>query len=105
MAGSNRAKLAVAGPNYDPVQTMPLGGPVTVVEAASGTATPHALAEGTSLVQFTTSADVYYGVDGPASAAGLLLYAKGTATHAIAKGAVLSFRPVTGTATVRVLEA
>lgn len=105
MAASPRAKLALAGPNFSPVPAMPLGGAVSVLEVASGAATAHAVGAETTLVQITASADVYYGVGGPASATGLLLYAKGTATHAVPRNAVLSFRAVSGSATMRVLEA
>ncbi|WP_279482254.1 hypothetical protein [Aureimonas sp. SK2] len=105
MAASPRAKLALAGPNFSPVPAMPLGGPVTVFDVASGAATSHAVGTETTLVQLTTSADVYYGVGGPANAGSLLLYAKGTATHAVSRNAELSFRAVSGSATVRLLEA
>lgn len=105
MAGTPRPKLALAGPQFSPIPAMPLGGAVTVLDVASGAASSHAVGAQTTLVQITTSADVYYGVGAPASAGSLLLFAKGTATHAVPKDAALSFRAVSGSATVRVLEA
>lgn len=105
MAAPRRVRTPVAGPAFTPLQALPLGGTVTVLEPTSVAPVSHVVSETTSVVQIYASADVYVAVGRPADASCWLLKGPGYATYGVDAGVELSFRAVTGSASVRILEA
>ena len=106
MANRNDRKVDTpVGPRDDAIQALPFDSPITVLTVTSDAPIRHALKPSTSVVQIYAGADVYAACNADAGADKWFLPAKSFSTYGVPKDGFLSFRAVSGTATVRVLEA
>lgn len=104
---ARRVRTPSAGPGYDALQALPLGGRVTVLRPSSGEPASVTVSADTSAVQISVSSDCYVSVapDGAVDAADWLLRGPGYSTYGVEAGSTIAFRSVTGAVEVRVLEA
>lgn len=101
---TRRVKTPVAASDAG-LPALPLNGAVTVLAPTSSASAEHIIGAETSAVQILAEADVYVAVDSDATASSWLLVGKSYSTYGVTPGQILSFRAVTGTASVRILEA